>query len=259
MGPGFSSCLISTCHLACPLVVWGRFLLLDGPVRLAGVIMYAVHNHLVACSCSSSFALSFGISVSFSTTCLQTRNPEESDWHGSASLSPWWLISLPCRAAALRVHTSCFCSHWRLPWCLGRWPGCFGWKYLLARCLVSWRMSARLVPRAVFGLGQGQLRPSWPAGPRPGAGQEGRRCPARSARSAHTPATAAAHTIHPTTMRGAGRACARACWEAPGAAHNGWQPQSVYAVRSPAWPAFQRTIGGLRGRVSVLDTQSGLY
>lgn len=89
VGPGFSSCLISTCHLACPLVVWGRFLLLDGPVRLAGVIMYAVHNHLVACSCSSSFALSFGISVSFSTTCLQTRNPEESDWRGSASLGPW--------------------------------------------------------------------------------------------------------------------------------------------------------------------------
>ena len=83
---------------------------------------------------------------------------------------------MPCRAAALQVHTPCFCSHWRLPWCLGHWPGCFGWKYPLARCLVSWPMLARFVPRAVFGLGQGQLRPSWPAGPRPGAGQ-GRRCP----------------------------------------------------------------------------------
>ena len=62
---------------------------LDDPVLLAGVIMYAVDNHLVACSCSSSFILSFGISVSFSTTCLQTRNPEESDWRGSASLGPW--------------------------------------------------------------------------------------------------------------------------------------------------------------------------
>ena len=46
-----------------------------------------------------------------------------------------------------------------------------GWRWL-----VSWPMLARFVPRAVFGLGQGQLRPSWPAGPRPGAGQ-GRRCP----------------------------------------------------------------------------------
>ena len=48
-----------------------------------------------------------------------------------------------------------------------------GWRWL-----VSWPMLARFVPRAVFGLGRGQQRPSWPAlaGPRPGAAK-GHRCP----------------------------------------------------------------------------------
>ena len=163
-------------------------------------------------------------------------------------------------------------------------PACAGAQVMLllalAAALVSWPLAwvFRLevppgaLPCVVADVGkvcaEGCVRPGsgpaeaqlaswpWPLAPGPAPGKA---AGARSAGSAHTPATAAARNIHPTAMRGTGRACARAWCEAPGAAHNGWQPQSVYAVRSHAWPAFQRTIGGLRGRVSVLDTRSGLY
>ena len=130
----------------------------------------------------------------------------------------------------------------------------------LAVALVPWLLAfvggVGLCPgRCWQGLCQG-LCSAWagasrgPAGVRPSAAQ-GRRCMqwplALQQQRRPTPPI-------PQPCGGAGRACVPACWEAPGAAHNGWQLQSDCAIQSIAWPAFQHAAGGLRVRVSVLDT-----
>ena len=96
--------LVSTRPLACALVCWGRFVLLNGLLgqRIShssgSRSCFVVHVHLPS---------AFVYSVVQHSPCLETRNFVET--YQYRSVSPWLLLSLPCSAA---VHGPWPCLHY---------------------------------------------------------------------------------------------------------------------------------------------------